>query len=161
MKTFFRVRVTLSLTKTNDAACSQRGLVNASVYGVAQLLKIIWFASFIRRFCPISKSILSLIPMERKKAGNEDLKYFARTLARQAELSQQTVRSLAESSSTVNLTNEEFRGIGGLLNQSRVILTKYGRREITDKFLIVLAVIFFYSCVFYIVSKRFIQKITY
>jgi len=97
--------------------------------------------------------------MERKKAGKEDLRYFARTLARQAELSQQTVRSLAESSSTVTLTHEEFRGIGGLLNQSRVILTKYGRREVTDKFLIVLAVIFFYSCVFYVVSKRFIPKI--
>ena len=99
--------------------------------------------------------------MERKKAVSEDLKYFARTLARQAELSQQTVRSLAESSSTVNLTDEEFRGIGGLLNQSRIILTKYGRREVTDKFLILLALIFFYSCVFYVISKRFIPKITY
>lgn len=99
--------------------------------------------------------------MERKKAGNEDLKYFARTLARQSELSQQTVRSLAESSSTVNLTDEEFRGIGGLLNQSKVILTKYGRREVTDKFLIFLALIFFYSCVIYVISKRFISKITY
>jgi protein transport protein SEC20 len=94
--------------------------------------------------------------MERKRAGNEDLKYFARTLARQAELSQQTVRSLAESSSTVNLTDEEFRGIGGLLNQSRVILTKYGRREVTEKFLILLALIFFYSCVIYVISNRFI-----
>lgn len=97
--------------------------------------------------------------MERRRIGNQDLRYFARTLARQADLSQQTVRSLVESSSTVNLTDEEFRGIGGLLNQSRVILTKYGRREVTDKFLIVLAVIFFYSCVFYVVSKRFIPKI--
>jgi protein transport protein SEC20 len=99
--------------------------------------------------------------MERKRTGNEDLRYFARTLARQAELSQQTVQSLAESSSTVNLTDEEFRGIGGLLNQSRVILTKYGRREVTEKFLILLALIFFYSCVVYVVSKRFIPKITY
>lgn len=97
--------------------------------------------------------------MERRKAANEDLKYFARTLARQAEQSQQTVRSLAESSSTVNLTGEEFRGIGGLLNQSRVIVTKYGRREVTAKFLIVLALIFFYSCAFYVFSKRAIPKI--
>lgn len=98
--------------------------------------------------------------MERKKAVNEDLKYVARTLARQAELSQQTLRSLAESSSTVNLTDEEFRGIGGLLNQSKVILTKYGRREVTDKFLIFMALVFFYSCVMYVVSKRFFSKIT-
>lgn len=98
--------------------------------------------------------------MERRKAVREDLKYVARTLARQAELSQQTLRSLAESSSTVNLTDEEFRGIGGLLNQSKVILTKYGRREITDKFLIFMAIIFFYSCVIYVVSKRFLSKIT-
>lgn len=98
--------------------------------------------------------------MERKKAASEDLKYVARTLARQAELSQQTLRSLAESSSTVTLTNEEFRDIGGLLNQSKVILAKYGRREVTDKFLIFMALIFFYSCVIYVVSKRFISKIT-
>lgn len=98
--------------------------------------------------------------MERRKAFRKDLKYVARTLARQSELSQQTLRSLAESSSTVNLTDEEFRGIGGLLNQSKVILTKYGRREITDKFLIFMAIVFFYSCVIYVVSKRFLSKIT-
>lgn len=99
--------------------------------------------------------------MERKKALSEDLRYVARTLARQAELSQQTLRSLAESSSTVNLTDEEFRGIGGLLNQSKVILTKYGRREVTDKFLIFMAIVFYFSCVMYVVSKRFLSKITY
>lgn len=99
--------------------------------------------------------------MERKKAFSEDLKYVARTLARQAELSQQTLRTLAESSSTVNLTDEEYQGIGGLLNQSKVILTKYGRREVTDKFLIFMALIFFYSCVIYVISKRFFSKITY
>lgn len=99
--------------------------------------------------------------MERRKAVSEDLRYVARTLARQAELSQQTLRSLAESSSTVNLTDEEFRGIGGLLNQSKVILTKYGRREVTDKILIFMALIFFYSCVVYVVSKRFFSRIAY
>lgn len=99
--------------------------------------------------------------MERRKAVSEDLRYVARTLARQAELSQQTLRSLAESSSTVSLTDEEFRGIGGLLNQSKVILTKYGRREVTDRILIFMALIFFYSCVVYVVSKRFFSRITY
>lgn len=98
--------------------------------------------------------------MERRKALEDDLKYVARTLARQAELSQQTLRSLTESSSTVNLTHQEFRGIGGLLNQSKVILSKYGRREVTDKFLIFLALIFYTCCVMYVVSKRFLSKIT-
>lgn len=98
--------------------------------------------------------------MERKKTVNEDLRFVARTLARQAELSQQTLRTLAESSSTVSLTDEEFRGIAGLLNQSKVILAKYGRREVTDKFLIFMALVFFYCCVIYVVSKRFLSKIT-
>lgn len=99
--------------------------------------------------------------MERNKSLDGDLKYVARTLARQAELSQQTLRSLAESSSTVNLTDEEFRGIGILSNQSKVILTKYGRREKTDVFLIFMALLFFYSCVFYVVSKRLFSKISF
>lgn len=98
--------------------------------------------------------------MERKKA-KEDLNFVAKTLARQAHLSQQTLISLAESSSTINLTQEEFRGIAGLLNQSKVILTKYGRREVTDKILIFMALVFFYCCVLYVVSKRFLPKITY
>lgn len=95
--------------------------------------------------------------MDRKKAKSEDLKYYARTLARQSELSQQTVRSLAESSSTVNLTDEEFQGIGGLLNQSKVILNKYGRREVTDKILVALALLFYFSCVAYSFWKRFFK----
>lgn len=97
--------------------------------------------------------------MERKKTINEDLRFVARTLARQAELSQQTLKTLAESSSTVSLTNEEFRGITGLSNQSKVILTKYGRREVTDKFLILLALVFFYFCVIYVILKRFFPSI--
>lgn len=99
--------------------------------------------------------------MERRKAFGDDLKYVARTLARQAELSQQTLRTLAESSSTVNSTDEEYQGIGSLLNQSKVILTKYGRREFTDKILIYAAVIFFYSCVAYVVCKRSLFKFFY
>lgn len=92
----------------------------------------------------------------RKKTLNDDLKYVARTLARQAELSQQTLRALAESSSTVNFAKDEIDEIGGLLNQSRVILNKYGRREVTDKILIFMALMFYYSCVAYVVSKRYI-----
>lgn len=96
--------------------------------------------------------------MERNRA-RQDLKYVARTLATLSDLSQNTLRSLSESSSTVTLTDGEFRGIVGLLNQSKVILTKYGRREVTDKFLIFIALIFFYSCVAYVLTKRFFRSI--
>lgn len=93
--------------------------------------------------------------MDRRKAVSDDLMYVARALARQAELSQHTLRSLAESSTTVSLTDGEILAIGGLLNQSKIILTRYGRREVTNKILIFMALIFFYSCVVYVVSKRF------
>lgn len=96
--------------------------------------------------------------MERKKTVNEDLKFVARTLARQAELSQQTLRTLAESSSTVNRTDEEFQGIGDLLGQSKVVLSKYGRREVTDKILINLALLFFFCCVIYVINKRLLSQ---
>lgn len=93
--------------------------------------------------------------MDRRNAIEQDLLFIARTLSSQSELSQETARSVIESSSTVHLTDEEFRGIGSFLNQSKVLSTKYARREATNKILMIMAFIFFYSSVLYIIFKRF------
>ena len=41
------------------------------------------------------------------------------------------------------------------MNQiSRRLITKYGRREVTDRVLIFFAALFFFACVFYVLRKR-------
>ena len=38
--------------------------------------------------------------------------------------------------------------------QGRKLISKYGRRETTDRFLIFFAFAFFWACVFYVLRKR-------
>lgn len=92
--------------------------------------------------------------MDRRKALEQDLLFIARTLVSQSQLSEETARSLAESSSTVHLTDAEYRTFGGYLTQAKVLETKYERREVTNKVLITMATIFFYSSVLYVIFKR-------
>ena len=44
--------------------------------------------------------------------------------------------------------------MSGHIQHSRKLLTKYSRREFTDKLLIFLALVFFFATVLYIVKKR-------
>ncbi len=58
------------------------------------------------------------------------------------------------SSKQLSDTNEEFKSMTGHIQNSRKLITKYGRREITDKLLIFLALAFFFATVLYIMKKR-------
>jgi len=51
-------------------------------------------------------------------------------------------------------TEEELKSMGGHIQSSHKLLTKYGRREWTDRLLILLALAFFFASVLYIVNKR-------
>ncbi|XP_040574286.1 vesicle transport protein SEC20 [Lepeophtheirus salmonis] len=82
------------------------------------------------------------------------LNSIARQLASTVERSSLTLDDLQESSQTVREINDEYKGIGATLGLSRKLITKYGRREVTDRVLIFLAVAFFFAIVFYIVRKR-------
>jgi len=62
--------------------------------------------------------------------------------------------NLANSSSTLHSTQEEFKNMGGVISQSGKLLAKYGRRELTDKVLVFFAFAFFMACVLYIIKKR-------
>ena len=50
--------------------------------------------------------------------------------------------------------NEEFKSMGAGISQARRLITKFGRRETTDRLLILLAAAFFFSVVFYVLKKR-------
>lgn len=58
------------------------------------------------------------------------------------------------SSDKVSGTRVELEHQQQVIVQSGKLLGKYGRREVTDKALLVLAFAFFLACVFYILQKR-------
>lgn len=58
------------------------------------------------------------------------------------------------SSRTILDANEEFKSMSGTIQLGRKLITKYNRRELTDKLLIFLALALFLATVLYIVKKR-------
>lgn len=58
------------------------------------------------------------------------------------------------SSKTVGESHEELKSMTGHIQSSHKLLVKYGRRECTDKLLIVLALVFFFASVMYVIKKR-------
>eukprot|EP00088_Acartia_fossae_P038547 TRINITY_DN3999_c0_g1_i3.p1 TRINITY_DN3999_c0_g1~~TRINITY_DN3999_c0_g1_i3.p1 ORF type:complete len:253 (-),score=24.62 TRINITY_DN3999_c0_g1_i3:434-1192(-) len=83
-----------------------------------------------------------------------NLKSISRQLASTVERSSLTVSSLEGSSKTLQEVDEEHRGLSGVIGQSKKLITKYMRRESTDKVLIIFALSFFFAVVFYILRKR-------
>lgn len=75
-------------------------------------------------------------------------------MAMQVKQSEESLHTLVSSSATVLDTKEEFKVMGSAIHQSKTLLQKYGRREVTDRVLIVLAVIFFFTCILYVLQKR-------
>ncbi|KAF7657292.1 hypothetical protein LDENG_00028950 [Lucifuga dentata] len=84
----------------------------------------------------------------------ENLMSISRMMAQQVQQSEETMTSLATSSRTVQETNEEFKTMTGTIQLGRKLITKYNRRELTDKLLIFLAVALFLATVLYILKKR-------
>lgn len=77
-----------------------------------------------------------------------------RHLSETTQKSAATLEQLVASSSSVETTRDELMATGGSISLSGKLLTKYGRRECTDKVLLFLAFTFFIMCVIYIVYKR-------
>ncbi|KAJ8686214.1 hypothetical protein QAD02_022008 [Eretmocerus hayati] len=78
----------------------------------------------------------------------------SRHLAETTQRSAETLDNLVISSDKVSSTRKELQHQQQVIEQSGKLLGKYGRREITDKALLILAFIFFLACVFYILQKR-------
>ncbi|CAG10143.1 unnamed protein product [Tetraodon nigroviridis] len=84
----------------------------------------------------------------------ENLMSISRMMAQQVQQSEETVTSLATSSRTIQETNDEFKTMTGTIQLGRKLITKYNRRELTDKLLIFLALALFLATVLYILKKR-------
>ncbi|XP_035390835.1 vesicle transport protein SEC20 isoform X1 [Electrophorus electricus] len=84
----------------------------------------------------------------------ENLMSISRMMSQQVKQSTETMSTLATSSRTVLETNEEFKAMTGTIKLGRKLITKYNRRELTDKLLIFLALALFLATVLYILKKR-------
>lgn len=83
-----------------------------------------------------------------------NLQSVSRMLADEVEKSKLNLDTLTTSSATVSETSQEFKLMSNYITNSKTLLSKYGRRELTDKILTILAFAFFFGCVIYVVSKR-------
>ncbi|KAM9795466.1 vesicle transport protein SEC20-like [Neosynchiropus ocellatus] len=84
----------------------------------------------------------------------ENLMNISRMMAQQVQQSEESMTTLATSSRTIQETNDEFKTMTGTIQLGRKLITKYNRRELTDKLLIFLALALFLATVLYILKKR-------
>ncbi|KAI6076852.1 Vesicle transport protein SEC20 [Aix galericulata] len=77
----------------------------------------------------------------------ESLMGISRMMSQQVQQSEETVQTLANSSRTILEANEEFKSMSGTIQLGRKLITKYNRRELTDKLLIFLALALFLATV--------------
>lgn len=91
---------------------------------------------------------------KQASAITESLVSINKKLTEQVSHSEKTKSTLLRSSNTVTGTMEEFKNMGAHIGTSQKLLSKYNRRQLTDKFLIFLALVFFTATVLYIIKKR-------
>ncbi|MEE6479568.1 hypothetical protein FKM82_012292 [Ascaphus truei] len=84
----------------------------------------------------------------------ESLMGVSRLMSQQVHQSEVAMQTLATSSRTIQEANEEFKSMSGTIQLGRKLITKYNRRELTDKLLIFLALALFLGTVLYILKKR-------
>uniref|UniRef100_A0A673U603 BCL2 interacting protein 1 n=1 Tax=Suricata suricatta TaxID=37032 RepID=A0A673U603_SURSU len=91
---------------------------------------------------------------QTSSAITESLMGISRMMSQQVQQSEEAMQTLANSSRTILDANEEFKSMSGTIQLGRKLITKYNRRELTDKLLIFLALALFLATVLYIVKKR-------
>lgn len=84
----------------------------------------------------------------------EDLYRIRSLLAEQVEQSRLSYEAAVISSENLHQIQYEFLSMRGVIAQSKALLNKYSRREITENILLILSFVLFYSTCAYIVWKR-------
>lgn len=85
---------------------------------------------------------------------SDQLEQVVRQMDAQVRHSEETLRTLASSSQSLGDVEAEFRSMGATVHSAGRLLSKLNRREITDRVLFALALMFFFGTAFYIVKKR-------
>uniref|UniRef100_A0A6A7G3L4 Vesicle transport protein SEC20-like n=2 Tax=Hirondellea gigas TaxID=1518452 RepID=A0A6A7G3L4_9CRUS len=92
--------------------------------------------------------------LKQSSQVNDDLLTAARMIQETTDKSAKTLDSIVESSQTIGSTKEELNTMGSVISQARKLLSKYGRRENTDKLLIFIGLVFFIACCLVVIRNR-------
>lgn len=94
------------------------------------------------------------LALKQSSQLTDDLLTVTRMIQDNTDKSAKTLDKLVESSDTIGGTREELKTMGSVINQAHKVLSKYGRRENTDKLLIFLGVVFFAACCLVVIRNR-------
>jgi len=78
----------------------------------------------------------------------------SRMMSDQVQHSSSAIEHLVVTSSTLVESGEEAKSMKNVIHTSSKLLSKYDRRETTDKILIFLTFVFFFACCAYVLQKR-------
>jgi len=90
----------------------------------------------------------------RAQNATESLMELRGMLQSQVQSSEETMHHLLSSSSVITKTKTEMEGIGAKVKVASGLISKYERRELTDKVLIGACLVLFFGVVLYILQKR-------
>ncbi|KAK0418422.1 hypothetical protein QR680_013546 [Steinernema hermaphroditum] len=92
--------------------------------------------------------------VQKSNRTTDSLSKLVSQMGEQLKLSEETTTTLIHSSHMLQDTEQQFTTMGSTIKSGGKLLSKYGRRECTDKILIVLALLFYFGVVVYILRKR-------
>lgn len=75
-------------------------------------------------------------------------------MGEQVQRSENTTTTLIYSSDVLKTTHNQYGTINQTIKTGSKLISKYARREFTDRILIVLALFVYFGVVFYILRKR-------
>uniref|UniRef100_A0A915HZU6 Vesicle transport protein SEC20 n=1 Tax=Romanomermis culicivorax TaxID=13658 RepID=A0A915HZU6_ROMCU len=88
---------------------------------------------------------------------SDGLTQLLRTMDGEVKRSEETLKTLVDSSQVITETDLEFRTMSSAVTSTGKLLSKFGRREMTDRILFLFAFLFFFGVVLYIIKKRMLS----
>ncbi|KAI6170771.1 Sec20 [Aphelenchoides bicaudatus] len=88
------------------------------------------------------------------KETTKNLSSLVQRMGDEVRLSEQSTMILTTSSSTLKDTGLQMNAIGQSIKSGGKLITKYGRRELTDKILLFMALLLYFGVIIYILKKR-------
>ncbi|GMR41632.1 hypothetical protein PMAYCL1PPCAC_11827, partial [Pristionchus mayeri] len=96
---------------------------------------------------------------KRGEEGGERLALLVQRMASRVGQSEDAMRDIVRSSETLGKTHEEYHSQGAFIQTGNKLLSKWERRELTDKILVAIALLFYFAACYYVINKRFLQKL--
>jgi len=84
----------------------------------------------------------------------DSLRQAVQMLTEEVQKSSQTSKLLDDSTSTLSKTTEEYKKYDNALNSNKKVVSNLKRRDLTDKILLGLGLLFFICTVLYVIGKR-------